>query len=65
MINIGHLAKTYGLLPSEVSARATAFDIMVTDVYLTWENHKANPKAVEDYDIKDLQNILDNVKNGS
>jgi hypothetical protein len=48
MISIGHIAKTYGLLPSEVLARATTFDLMITDVYSTWENHQQNPKGLQD-----------------
>jgi hypothetical protein len=34
------LAKHYGLLPSEVSSRATTFDLMVYDVSMTWERYQ-------------------------
>jgi hypothetical protein len=40
LITIGALAKHYGLLPSEVSSRATTFDLMVYDVSMTWERHQ-------------------------
>lgn len=59
MIAIGHLAKTYGMLPSEVSARATAYDIMIADVYTTWENHQTNPTDIKDFSQEQLQEILD------
>jgi hypothetical protein len=64
MISIGYLAKTYGILPSEVAARATTYDIMVTDVYTTWENHKRNPDDLKHLDQTQLQQILDKAKNG-
>jgi len=32
------MAKAYGLLPSEVRARATTYDIKVTETLVAWEN---------------------------
>lgn len=32
----------YGLLPSEVAARATTYDLMVTDILVTYENYELN-----------------------
>jgi hypothetical protein len=58
MITIGHLAKTYGLLPSEVVARATTFDMMVTDVCATWEQFKNDPKASDNFDPEQLATVL-------
>jgi hypothetical protein len=58
MITIGHLAKTYGILPSEVAARATTFDLMVTDVFTTWENHQRNPNGIENYSQEQLLEVL-------
>lgn len=58
MISIGHIAKTYGLLPSEVAARATTFDIMITDVYTTWENYQKNPEAINNYSQEQLLEIV-------
>lgn len=63
MISIGHLAKTYGLLPSEVAARATAYDLMVTDVYSTWENHQQNPTDIKDFSQEQLQEVLERSRN--
>ena len=37
---MGRLAKTYGMLPSEVAARATTFDLMVTDALATYEEYE-------------------------
>lgn len=58
MITIGHLAKTYGMLPSEVAARATTFDLMVTDVFTTWENHTENPDDPNNYSQEQLLEIM-------
>jgi hypothetical protein len=60
LITIGALAKHYGLLPSEVSSRATTFDLMVYDVSMTWEQHQQDkaegkntmPKLSEDELLK-------------
>ena len=64
MITIGQLAKTYGLLPSEVLARGSTFDLMVMDVFTTWENHQRNPNDVSNFSQEDLQKIVENSKNG-
>lgn len=58
MISIGHIAKTYGLLPSDVATRATAFDIMITDVYTTWENYQKDPNAIANYSQDQLVEML-------
>ena len=58
MITIGHLAKVYGLLPSHVEAHATAFDLMVTDVYTAWERHKLDPTEQTQYNTDSLEGIL-------
>jgi len=63
MISIGHIAKTYGLLPSEVLARATTFDLMITDVYSTWEHHQQNPKDLQDFDTNELVKIKERTRN--
>jgi len=47
MINIGMLAKHYGLLPSQVCDHATTYDLMIFDVMMSWEQmqqDKANGK---------------------
>lgn len=58
MINVGYLAKTYHLLPSQVIANATTYDMMITDVLATWENYKNNPEKMENYKIEDLENLV-------
>lgn len=55
MITIGHMAKTYGMLPSEIAARATTYDIMITDVYQAWEQFQSNPGGVENYSQEQLE----------
>lgn len=69
MISIGHMAKTYGLLPSEVAARATTYDIMVTDVYTTWEQNEINkasgkPADLTQLDPEELKQMWEAAKNG-
>jgi hypothetical protein len=64
LIAIGHLAKTYGILPSDVLARGTTFDLMVMDVFTTWENHQQNPTDLSNFKTEDLQKVLEKTKNG-
>jgi len=69
MISIGHMAKTYGMLPSQVEAMATTFDIMITDVYSTWERmqqDKAHGKGpdLNSFDPEQLKTMLEAAKNG-
>lgn len=67
MITIGALAKTYHLLPSEVLARGTTFDIMVMDVMAAWEEYhqkKADGTYVPDLSEEELLKILEENKNG-
>lgn len=50
------------MLPSEVAAKATTFDIMVVDVWATYNDHKNNPTKTENYKEEDLLNILKGTK---
>jgi hypothetical protein len=65
ILNIGMMAREYGILPSEVRARATAYDIMVYDVVNTWENHQKNPNSTENYSTEQLKEIMEKHKNGT
>jgi hypothetical protein len=63
------MAKTYGMLPSQVEANATTFDIMITDVYSTWEKmqmDKASGKGpdLNAMDPEQLKTMLEAAKNG-
>lgn len=67
MITIGALAKTYHLLPSEVVARATTFDIMVMDVMATWEDYqhkKADGSYVPELTEEQMMKILEENNHG-
>ena len=69
MISIGHIAKTYGVLPSRVRDEATTFDIMITDVYSTWERiqmDKASGRgpSMDTFREEDLLTILKRTQNG-
>lgn len=62
MITIGQLARTYCMLPSEVAARASTFDIMVNDVYTTWENYQKDPNNTSHYKQEDLKALVERNK---
>ena len=62
MITIGHLAKTYGMLPSQVLANATTYDIMIQDVYSAWERYNNNPNDVSQYKEDDLLKLNEKSK---
>ena len=40
MINIGMLAKQYGVLPSQVHEFGTTYDLMIYDVMMSWEQYQ-------------------------
>ena len=40
MINIGMIAKHYGILPSQVRESATTYDLMIYDVMMSWEKYQ-------------------------
>lgn len=48
----------YKMLPSEVLAKATTFDIMVVDVWTTWQEHKSNPDKTDQYSEEDLLKLV-------
>lgn len=62
MVTVGDLAKTYHVLPSEVLAKATTYDIMITDVMITWEKLKNNPNDASMYREEDLLDIVQRTK---
>jgi hypothetical protein len=61
------LAKTYHLLPSEVLARATTFDLMVADAMMTWEQEqqdRANGKQpTPQLSQEQMRAMLERVRN--
>jgi hypothetical protein len=56
MINIGMIAKQYGILPSMVRELGTTYDLMIYDVMMSWEQYqqeqasgkKSTPKLSEE-----------------
>lgn len=40
MITIGRMAEKYGMLPSEVISKATTYDLMITDVLVSYDNYQ-------------------------
>jgi hypothetical protein len=62
------MAKTYGLLPSEVRSRGTLYDIKVTKALVAWE-HKIQEevstgvKATPKLSVDQMQAMMERVKN--
>lgn len=63
-VTLDRLGNRYGLLPSEVMARATTLDIMVLDVSMSYEKFQADKAAGKTPDFKeeDLQAVLKTFK---
>jgi hypothetical protein len=40
MINIGMIAKQYGVLPSMVRDHGTTYDLMIYDVMMSWDQYQ-------------------------
>jgi hypothetical protein len=68
LITIHNLAVNYKLLPSEVLAKGTTFDLFVSDTYQRWMKYheaKAKGQAAPNnrrYSEQDLLKMMDNVK---
>lgn len=62
MIAIGFLAKQYRMLPSEVLARATTYDLMIADVWSAWQEHKSKPEDTSQYKTDDLEALIKKAK---
>lgn len=67
MINIGMIAKHYGVLPSQVHSMGTTYDLMIYDVMMSWEKYqqeKADGKKPLPNLTKDqMTAMLERVKN--
>ena len=48
----------YNKLPTEIVNNATTFDLMVLDVYTTWQKFKENPEDPDQYESGSLEKIL-------
>lgn len=48
VLTLDQLGKRYGLLPSEVIAKASTFDLVIFDIALTYERH-VNESSKEGY----------------
>ena len=62
MLNVGTIAKTYGMLPSVVLANATTYDLMIADVMSSWEEYQYNKAmgkpTVPNYTQQELLDIF-------
>lgn len=62
MIAIGFLAKQYRMLPSEVLSRATTYDLMIADVWSTWQENQTKSSSEKNYKTEDLEAMLKRAK---
>ena len=66
MLNVGFIAKTYGVLPSIVINTATTYDLMIADVMNSWEDfqHKKamGKMPIPDFTQEQLVNMLNKAK---
>ena len=63
MLTVAVMARNYHMLPSQVIANATTYDIMIDDVYETWKEYQEKGTAsVPDYNVEQLQEILRKTK---
>ena len=62
MLNVGVVAKTYGMLPSQVINNATTYDLMISDVMSSWEEYQHNKAmgktAAPNYSTQELLEIM-------
>ena len=62
MLNIGVIAKTYGMLPSQVIDNATTYDLMIADVMSSWEEYQYNKamgkSTIPEYSTEELLSML-------
>jgi hypothetical protein len=65
MINIGMIAKQYGVLPSMVREYGNTYDLMIYDVMMSWEQYqqeqasgkKSTPKLSEEAMMAALERV--------
>ena len=65
MINIGMIAKQYGLLPSMVRDLGNTYDLMIYDVMMSWEQYqqdkaegkKSTPQLSEEQMMAALERV--------
>jgi hypothetical protein len=52
----------YNQLPSTILKDANTFDLMVADVYSTWEKHKMDPSDTDQYDQNQLMEFMKDIR---
>jgi hypothetical protein len=66
MINIGMIAKQYGLLPSMVRELGTTYDLMIYDVMMSWEQYQQDKaegkKSIPNLSEEAMMAALERVK---
>jgi len=68
IVTIDTMAKRYKMLPSEILATASTYDLYVMDAaisYHNYEQYKAQhgKEPMPDYEVDELQAMMDKVKN--
>lgn len=69
LLTVHNLAVTYKLLPSEVLAKATTFDLFVSDTHQRWQKYheakakgKAPPLSASKHTKDQLQQMIDDAR---
>ena len=66
MINIGMIAKQYGVLPSMVREYGNTYDLMIYDVMMSWEQyqqeHASGKKSTPQLSEETMMAALERVK---
>jgi hypothetical protein len=61
ILTLDNLGKRYGMLPSQIIAQATTFDLVVMDAAMSYKNHaERDPSIPPDVAEDDLLKILEN-----
>ncbi len=58
------MAREYKMLPSEIRARATTYDIMIYDITSTWDAHKASGGKAAAPSTEEMMERLKNARAG-
>jgi hypothetical protein len=66
MLTIGLMAKQYHMLPSQIAADATAYDLQVFNSLMAWEQEQqakaAGKKPAPNLSQEDMQSMLQRVR---
>lgn len=69
MITVGRMAEKYGMLPSKIISEATTYDLMITDVLVSYDNYqmqKASGKLPSadsyNFNVEELKQMMEKAR---